>query len=114
MRTSLTNLLPRLPGAITPTWQVGEPFVEAMRHGTMSVEVFAPQGRDAQTPHDQDELYFVVSGTAEFLHEGKRMPVASGDALFVPAHDKHHFEKMSADFVTWVVFWGPKGGEKAR
>lgn len=39
-------------------------------------------------------------------------PVRTGDALFVAAHVPHHFEGMSEDFVTWVVFWGPKGGEK--
>ena len=36
----------------------------------------------------------------------------NGDALFVAADDPHHFEAMSDDFVTWVVFWGPKGGER--
>jgi uncharacterized RmlC-like cupin family protein len=39
-------------------------------------------------------------------------PVQTGDALFVAAHVPHHFERMSEDFVTWVVFWGPTGGEK--
>ena len=112
MKASLAEILAKMPGPVTPNWPGGEPFADAFRHGTMSVEVFAPRGTDAQEPHDQDELYFVVGGTAEFVHMGKRMAVANGDALFVPAHDTHHFEKMSADFTTWVVFWGPKGGEK--
>lgn len=111
MKVSLKDLMRRLPGPVTEAWPGGEPFALGLKHGTMSIEVFAPRGRDAQQPHDQDELYFVVSGTAEFLHEGERSSVAAGDALFVPAHDRHHFEKMSGDFVTWVVFWGPKGGE---
>lgn len=111
MKVSLESLVAKLPGAVTGKWPDGEPFTEALRHGTMSVEVFAPRGHDAQEPHDQDELYFVVSGSADFLHENARMAVTAGDCLFVPAHDRHHFEKMSGDFVTWVVFWGPKGGE---
>lgn len=113
MKASLKELLARLPGPKTAAWPDGEPFTEALRHGSMSVEVFAPRGRDTQTPHSQDELYFVVSGTALFEHAGWRAAVAAGDVLFVPASDRHHFEEMSADFVTWVVFWGPQGGEQA-
>ncbi len=111
MKASLENLLARIPGPITKAWPLGEPFTEALRHGTMSVEVFAPRGLDTQQPHDQDELYFVVSGSSSFLHRGERHAVAQGDVLFVAAGDTHHFEAMSGDFVTWVVFWGPKGGE---
>ena len=112
MMASLAPLLAQLPRSKTAKWPGGEPFLEVMRHGTMSVEVFAPRGEDAQEPHGQDELYFVAGGSADFLHEGTRLAVATGDALFVPAGDRHHFEKMSDGFVTWVVFWGPKGGEK--
>jgi len=35
-----------------------------------------------------------------------------GDALFVPAHTSHRFEDFSPDFATWVVFYGPDGGEQ--
>jgi mannose-6-phosphate isomerase-like protein (cupin superfamily) len=77
----------------------------------MSVEVFAPRGEDRQQPHEQDELYFVVAGTAALVRGGDRLEVASGDVLFVPAREPHRFEAMSTDFVTWVVFWGPSGGE---
>jgi mannose-6-phosphate isomerase-like protein (cupin superfamily) len=112
MKASLQDLLTRIPGRKTGAWPAGEPFTEALRHGSMSVEVFAPRGIDSQKPHDQDELYFVVSGTADFDHAGRKSPVSAGDVLFVRAADPHHFEAMSADFVTWVVFWGPKGGER--
>ena len=113
MKASLADLLEKLPGARTKDWPTGEPFTEALRHGTMSVEVFAPRGSDNQQPHEQDELYFVAAGHADFIHEGRRMSVRAGDVLFVPARDRHRFEEISDDFVTWVVFWGPKGGERA-
>lgn len=112
MKASLAALMRKVPGSVTKDWPDGEPFVEAMRHGTMSLEVFAPRGRDTQQPHEQDELYIVIAGEADFIHEGKRERARSGDVLFVPANAKHHFEAMSGDFVTWVVFWGPKGGER--
>ncbi|MFO1171787.1 MAG: cupin domain-containing protein [Hyphomicrobiaceae bacterium] len=108
---SLSEVLSRIPGPKTSVWPTGEPFADALRHGTMSVEVFAPRGEDVQSPHEQDELYFVVSGSAQFWHEGSTVDVKTGDVLFVAAKDRHRFSGMSDDFVTWVVFWGPKGGE---
>ena len=31
--------------------------------------------------------------------------------VFVPAGQIHRFEDFSSDFVVWVVFYGPEGGE---
>ena len=104
-------LLKKIPGHASTTWPQGERFVQAFRHGTMSVELYAPLNEDPQTPHLQDELYFVISGEGTFVHEGARVSVSTGSALFVPAGDHHHFEGFSSDFMTWVVFWGPEGGE---
>ena len=80
-------------------------------HGSMEVRYYAPKGRDDQTPHDQDEVYFVASGSGSFLREGERVAFGPGDMLFVAAGEAHRFEDFSDDFATWVVFYGPKGGE---
>lgn len=111
MRTSAADLLARLPGRCTAVWPDGERFVEAFRHGSMSVELYAPRGSDPQQPHAQDELYFVIAGTGDFVLDGVGQPFAAGAALFVPAGVPHRFENFSDDFATWVVFWGPRGGE---
>lgn len=108
---SAADLLSRLPGPVSAKWPVGERFAKALSHGSMVVELYAPKGADPQTPHDQDELYFVVSGMTELLLEGRRLALAAGDAAFVPAGAIHRFENFSDDFATWVVFWGPTGGE---
>ena len=113
LKASLPALLARLPGSATAIWPEGEPFVEALRHGSMLVEIFAPRGTDRQSPHAQDELYIVAEGRARFEHEGKITEAAAGDVLFVAAGEDHRFHDMSDDFVTWVIFWGPKGGEGA-
>jgi mannose-6-phosphate isomerase-like protein (cupin superfamily) len=90
----------------------GAPFVTMMAGGSMSVEVFAPKGADLQQPHTQDELYFIHSGAGQIIINGQRFDAATGDAFFVAAGAAHHFENFSNDFVTWVVFYGPHGGEK--
>jgi mannose-6-phosphate isomerase-like protein (cupin superfamily) len=105
MKATASELLSRLPTAL------GERFVVAMAHGTMSVEIYAPRGSDPQTPHAQDELYFIHAGQGVFVNAGERIPFAAGDCLFVAAGVAHRFEEFSDDFAAWVVFWGPQGGE---
>ena len=111
MKASIFLALAGLPTAPTARYPEGAPFVSVMASGTMSVEVFAPRGVDLQTPHTQDELYFVQRGTGEIVINGQRFDAAAGDAFFVAAHIEHRFENFSKDFVTWVVFYGPPGGE---
>jgi mannose-6-phosphate isomerase-like protein (cupin superfamily) len=100
------DLMRRLPGP------AGERFVQAFAHGTMSVELYAPVGTDPQSPHAQDELYFIHAGTGTFRCGETRHAFGPGDCFFVPAGMDHRFEAFSEDFATRVVFWGPEGGER--
>ena len=97
--------LARLPGPD------GERFVELFRHGTLSVELYAPRGTDPQSPHTRDEVYVVAAGRGTFQNGATRHPFAPGDVLFVPAGVVHRFESFSDDLVVWVFFYGPEGGE---
>jgi mannose-6-phosphate isomerase-like protein (cupin superfamily) len=83
-----------------------------LRHGTMKVGIYAPDRIDAQHPHRQDELYIVIRGSGDFVKDGERSRFAANDVLFVEAGSTHRFENFSDDFCTWVVFWGPEGGER--
>ena len=82
-----------------------------LRHGSMKLRYYAPRGHDPQTPHVQDELYMVASGHGSFVNGARRHRFGPGDVLFAPAGAEHRFEDFSDDFGTWVVFYGPKGGE---
>jgi mannose-6-phosphate isomerase-like protein (cupin superfamily) len=97
--------LARLPGSR------GERFVELFRHGTLTVELYAPRGHDPQSPHARDEVYVVVHGSGWFRNGDQRHRFDPGDALFVPAGVVHRFEEFSDDLVVWVFFYGPEGGE---
>jgi mannose-6-phosphate isomerase-like protein (cupin superfamily) len=44
--------------------------------------------------------------------ETARNAFRTGDLLFVPAGVIHRFEEFTDDFCTWVMFYGPEGGEK--
>ncbi|MEC5291885.1 cupin domain-containing protein [Aurantimonas sp. C2-5-R2] len=111
MKVSLDHFLGKLPLPATAEWPDGVFHAEALSHGTMTLEIFAPRGEDRQRPHSQDELYIIASGQSDVVRDGERGHVRAGDALFVRAGTEHRFEGMSDNFVTWVVFWGPPGGE---
>ncbi len=98
-----------------------------MQYGSMQLRWYAPISVDHQVPHDRDELYVVVAGTAQFVRASEAAPfgeadapgmespervaVSAGDALFVPAGTAHRFEDMSEGFGAWMIFYGPEGGE---
>ncbi len=90
-----------------------KPYTTLLRHGTMSVEYFAPKDVDTQTPHAQDELYIIASGHSQFYRDGELVECKTGDVLFVPAGMEHSFRNFSNDFATWVIFYGATGGETA-
>lgn len=104
----LEELAPLLP---TPE---GKHFITGMAHGTMSIELYKPDKIDPQTPHNQDELYIILRGSGMFFVNGERLPFKAHDVLFVPAHVEHRFENFTDDFMTWVVFYGVKGGENSK
>ncbi|MCE7030517.1 cupin domain-containing protein [Jiella avicenniae] len=111
MKVSLKELARTLPKPATAEWPDGQFLAEAFAHGTMTLEVFAPRGEDRQAPHRQDRLFLVVSGRSTTLVGDDAGEAAAGDALLVQAGEAFRFAEMSDDFVSWVVSWGPEGGE---
>lgn len=92
----------------------GKRFVELFKHGTLTVDLYAPRGLDAQTPHARDEVYVIASGTGTFRHgHDKDVTFSPGDVFFVAAGVEHRFKDFTDDFATWVFFYGPEGGENA-
>lgn len=87
-------------------------FATVFEHGTLAVEMYTPKEIDRQQPHTRDEVYIIARGKGEFVHADQRVKFTAGDFLFVPAGVPHRFEKFSKDFATWVMFYGPQGGEK--
>ena len=83
------------------------PYALLFERGDLAVELFIPRGRDAQSPHDQDELYLIQSGAAILDRSGKRVACSAGDVHYIPAGMPHRFESHSNDFRTWVIYVRP-------
>jgi mannose-6-phosphate isomerase-like protein (cupin superfamily) len=105
------NFAPADALAALATHPDGKPFLRLFAHGSLEVEVYRPVDRDLQTPHTRDEVYVVIAGRGTFHCGEDRTPFGPGALLFVPAGVEHRFEHFTDDFSTWVLFYGPHGGE---
>jgi mannose-6-phosphate isomerase-like protein (cupin superfamily) len=57
----------------------------------IGVYVLVAPEPDRQQPHDDDEVYVVLSGQGVLTVEGDAIPVTEGQAVFVPAGAEHRF-----------------------
>jgi mannose-6-phosphate isomerase-like protein (cupin superfamily) len=98
--------------AVRSLESAGKQYARLFVHGSATIEIYAPRGKDDQTPHERDELYVIANGSGTFVNGEQRMPFSKGDVLFAAAGEEHRFEDFTDDFYTWVIFYGPPGGEK--
>jgi len=84
----------------------GHNYFEFLRAPTMSAGLYVlqPGEPDRQVPHHEDELYYVVDGTATIRVGKEDRPVTSGTAVFVPAGVAHHFHSITTELQVLVVF----------
>ena len=85
----------------------GRLSTQACATDDIELRYYAPRGSDTQQPHARDELYFVISGHGTFTRGAERVPFGPGDVLFAAAGEVHRFVDFTADFATWVLFYGP-------
>ncbi|GAA2064792.1 cupin domain-containing protein [Streptomyces albiaxialis] len=85
-------------------------YLQFLRERHMSVGLYALDkgAQDPQTPHNQDEVYFVVSGRASVTVGEETTQVARGSVVYVPAGVVHKFHHISEDLRVLVVFSPPE------
>jgi mannose-6-phosphate isomerase-like protein (cupin superfamily) len=57
----------------------------------LGVYVLVAPEPDRQQPHEDDEVYVVLSGRGTLDIEGDAVALVEGDAVFVPAGAEHRF-----------------------
>jgi mannose-6-phosphate isomerase-like protein (cupin superfamily) len=91
--------------------QVEQLYLEFLRVPTLSVGLYAlpARGTDPQSPHAEDEVYYIISGQGLIRVAGKDRPVTAGSIVFVGAEVEHHFHTISEDLKI-LVFFAPAEG----
>ena len=88
-----------------------EAFVEFLRRDSMSLEVYRLEAgaTDPQDPHTEDEVYYIVSGSAKIRIGDDSHSVEPGDIVFVEREVEHYFFDIEAELVTLIFFAPPYG-----
>ena len=86
----------------------GKAYLEFVRVPEMSVGVYQlpAGGTDPQGPHNEDEVYYIVSGQAQLMLAGDDHAVQAGSIVYVEKHTEHRFHSIEAD-LTVLVFFAP-------
>ena len=92
----------------------GSRFHVGLERGQLQVEFYVPERVDPQQPHSRDECYVVIRGSGRFQVGEQVIPFNAGDFLFVPAGIKHRFLDFGETLQTWVIFYGPEGGDRVE
>jgi mannose-6-phosphate isomerase-like protein (cupin superfamily) len=90
--------------------QSGQPYHEFLRVPTLSAGVYTlPAGsKDLQSPHDEDEVYFVTRGRGRVRIDGEEQTVGPGSILYVRSTSNHSFFEIEED-ITLLVFFASGG-----
>jgi len=88
-----------------------ELFIEFLRRDSMSLEVYRLEagGTDPQDPHTEDEVHYVVSGSAKIRIADEVHPVEPGNIIFVEREVEHSFFDIESDLVALIFFAPPYG-----
>ena len=92
--------------------QTGELYHEFLRRPSMSLGLYVLDAGadDPQSPHDEDEVYYVVAGRAAITVAGERRDVAAGSVVFVSADAEHRFHDITERLELLVVFAPAESG----
>ena len=87
----------------------GQPYLQFLNEGTMSLGLYvlAAGSTDEQSPHAEDEIYYVIAGRAAIMVAGERRPVRAGSIVFVAKEVEHRFVDIEED-LSILVFFAPE------
>ena len=86
--------------------QAGKLYLEFLRVPAMSAGVYSLRAgaTDPQSPHKEDEMYYVVRGKARMKAGSDDQAVSGGSIMFVAAGVDHCFYDITEDLIVLVFF----------
>jgi len=81
-------------------------YLEFIRKPPISVGLYllAVGAIDGQSPHTEDEIYYVISGRGCIRVEHEDRAVEAGSVVFVGANVEHRFHSITEDLTVLVAF----------
>jgi mannose-6-phosphate isomerase-like protein (cupin superfamily) len=73
---------------------------------SMGLYVLPAGGADLQSPHTEDEVYYVVSGKAQIKVADEDRAVQAGSIVYVEKNVEHRFHSIEEE-LTVIVFFAP-------
>ena len=73
---------------------------------SMGLYVLPAGATDPQSPHTEDEVYYVVSGRAQILVAEENRAVQAGSIIYVAKNVAHRFHSVEEE-LTLLVFFAP-------
>ena len=73
---------------------------------SMGVYVLPAGGVDPQSPHTEDEVYYVVGGKAQIQVADEDRAVQPGSIVYVAKNVEHRFHSIEEE-LTVIVFFAP-------
>ena len=71
---------------------------------SMGLYVLPAGGTDPQSPHTEDEVYYVVSGKAKILVAEENRDVQAGSIIYVEKNVEHRFHSIEEELMILVFF----------
>jgi mannose-6-phosphate isomerase-like protein (cupin superfamily) len=83
-------------------------YLEFLKVPDLSVGLYvlSAGGTDPQSPHTEDEVYYVVSGRAKILVAEESRDVQAGSIVYVGKNVAHRFHSIEEE-LTVLVFFAP-------
>lgn len=83
-------------------------YLELLKVPDLSVGLYQLPvgGTDPQSPHTEDEVYYVVSGVAKIKVADEDRTVQAGSVAYVAKNVEHRFHSIEEE-LTVIVFFAP-------
>ena len=73
---------------------------------SMGLYILPAGGTDSQSPHTEDEVYYVVSGRAKIQVAEENRDVQAGSIVYVAKNVEHRFHSIEEELKV-IVFFSP-------
>lgn len=85
-----------------------KPYLEFLKVPDLSMGLYVlpANGIDSQSPHTEDEVYYVVSGKGKIKVADEDKDVNAGSIVYVAKNVEHKFHSIEEE-ITILVFFAP-------